>query len=72
MANAGSRRRQTGVDVKSHRIDHHATHETLALCVLGDLSVMATFETGEHLSGCPKCEAKLPRVRAVLAAHSGA
>ena len=46
----------------------HANHETLALYVLGDLSVRATLATQEHLSSCMHCKNKLPEVQAVIAA----
>jgi len=49
----------------SHR---HAAHETLALYLLGDLSVRTAVATKEHLSSCTQCKAKLPEVRAVIAA----
>jgi anti-sigma factor RsiW len=46
----------------------HAEHETLALYVLGDLSVRATLATQEHLSSCAQCKERLPGIRAVIAA----
>jgi anti-sigma factor RsiW len=46
----------------------HAAYETLALYLLGDLSVVATAATSEHLSRCPDCQGRLPQIREVVAA----
>ena len=46
----------------------HVKHETLALYILGDLSVRATLATTEHLSYCEECQDRLPEIRAVVAA----
>lgn len=51
-----------------HSPGPHAAHETLALYVLGDLSVAATVAISEHLSCCRQCEEQLPGIRAVIGA----
>jgi anti-sigma factor RsiW len=53
---------------QSFAAHRHAEHETLALYILGDLSVRATIATKQHLSSCVQCQDKLPEVRAVIAA----
>jgi anti-sigma factor RsiW len=54
--------------IQSFAAHRHAEHETLALYVLGDLSIRAAVATKQHLSSCAQCQEKLPEVRAVIAA----
>lgn len=46
----------------------HVSEETLGLYLLGDLSVTATVAAEEHLAWCARCNRKLPKVKAVIAA----
>jgi anti-sigma factor RsiW len=50
------------------RTDVHASRETLALYVLGDLPLIDTIAVQEHLLFCPLCVERLPEMRALVAA----
>jgi anti-sigma factor RsiW len=68
MYNSSRRRGGSDLPVQSFAAHQHAKHETLALYILGDLSVRATVATTEHLSRCAHCQERLPEIRAVVAA----
>jgi anti-sigma factor RsiW len=68
MFNSSHRRGGSDLPVQSLASHQHAKHETLALYILGDLSVRATVATTEHLSRCAHCQDRLPEIRAVVAA----
>jgi anti-sigma factor RsiW len=54
--------------IKAHGATRHAAYETLALYLLGDLSIRAAAATSEHLSRCPDCQGQLPQIREVISA----
>jgi hypothetical protein len=68
MLDSSYRGGYSNLPIQSFAAHQHAKHETLALYILGDLSVGATVATQEHLSNCPKCQDRLPEIRAVIAA----
>jgi anti-sigma factor RsiW len=68
MLDTTSRGASSPLSMNAHAAHRHAAHETLALYLLGDLSVRTAMATKEHLSSCSHCKAKLPEVRAVIAA----
>ncbi len=68
MLETASRGALSPLSTDAFAAHRHAAHETLALYLLGDLTVRAAVATKEHLSSCTECKAKLPEVRAVIAA----
>lgn len=68
MLNSSHRGGGSNLPIQTFAAHQHAKHETLALYILGDLSVRATVATTEHLSRCAQCQERLPEIRAVVAA----
>jgi anti-sigma factor RsiW len=61
-------RAKSGGYVPAPGHNRHAAYETLALYLLGDLSIGVAAATSEHLSRCPDCQGRLPQIREVISA----